>query len=105
MEKANNDVEKFTVKFITEQYQKLKAGARESWEPVKQYGTIDKGVGSINKSNKSDNNSNNNKSGRVAKATDGNEKKNRNKCKKCGHFMEKQSVEKKTRDMNHAHII
>ena len=30
MKKANNDVDKFTVKFMTEQYQKLKARARES---------------------------------------------------------------------------
>ena len=52
MEKANNDVEKFTVKFMTEQYQKLKAGARESWEPEEEYGTIDKGLAaSINPTN------------------------------------------------------
>ena len=30
MEKANNDAKKFTVKFITEQYLNMKAGARES---------------------------------------------------------------------------
>ena len=94
MEKANNDVEKFTVKFMTEQYQKMKAGSRESLEPVKDYGTIDEGVGSIVKSNKSNNNSNNNKSGRVAKATDGKEKKDRNKCKDCGHFHGKSECRK-----------
>ena len=49
MKKANNGVEKFTVKFMTEQYQKMKAGSRESWKPVEEYGTIEKGVGSINK--------------------------------------------------------
>ena len=89
MKKANNDVDKFTVKFMTEQYQKLKAGSRESWAPVTEYGTIDKGVGSIDKSksNNVSNNSSNSKTGRVAKATEGAEKRrDRNKCSKCGHF-------------------
>ena len=96
MEKANNDTEKITVKFITAQYQKMKSGARESWEPAKEYGTIDKGVGSINKSNKSNNNnSTNNNPGGVRKATDGNKKKGRNTCKNVDTFMEKQIAKRK----------
>ena len=99
MEKANNNVDKFTVKFMTEQYQKLKAGSRESWAPVTEYGTIDKGDCSINKSKS--NNSNNKPAPRVAKATEGAEKKrDRNKCKDCGHFHGKQEFgkEKKKHD-------
>ena len=86
MKKANNNVNKFTVKSMTEQYQKLKAGARESWKPVEEYGTIDKGVGSINRSNQNSN-SNNKTAPRVAKAAEGTTKRrDRNKCKDCGHF-------------------
>ena len=86
MKKANNDVNKFTVQFMTEQYQKLKAGAREAWEPVESYGHIDKGVGSINKSNQKSN-CNNKPAPRVAKAAEGTTKRrDRNKCKDCGNF-------------------
>ena len=72
MKKANNNVEKFTVQFITEPYQKMKAGARESWKPVENYGHIDKGVGSINRPNKNNqkNNNDNKPTPRVAKAAE-----------------------------------
>ena len=86
MEKANNNVNKFKVQFMTEQYQKLKARATEAWEPVESYGHIDKGVGSINKSNQKSN-SNNKPAPRVAKAAEGTTKRrDGNKCKDCGHF-------------------
>ena len=100
MKKANNNVDKFTVKFMTEQYQKLKAGARELWKPVEEYGTIDKGVGSIDKS-KQNNNSNNKMAPRVARATEGTKKRrDRNKCKDCSHFHGKTECgkERKKRD-------
>ena len=92
MKKANNDVDKFTVKFMTEQYQKFKAGARESWKPVEEYGTIEKGFGSI-KNSKQNNNSNNKPAPRVAKATEGTKKRrDRKKCKySCSQRTEKVS--------------
>ena len=90
MKKANNNVDKSMVKFMTEQYQKLKAGARESWKPVEEYGTIEKGIGSIDKS-KQNNNSNNKTAPRVAKATEGTEKR-RDRNKDCGLFHEKNEV-------------
>ena len=80
---------------MTEQYQQMKAGSRESWAPVTEYGTIDKGVGSIDKS-KQNNNSNNKPAPRVAKATEGTKKRrDRNKCKDCGHFHGKTECRKK----------
>ena len=88
MEKANNDAVKFTVKFFVEYYKKMRAGARESWQRVKDYGTINRGAKSV--SDKPNNNKNNsNKSGRVAKTTDSNGEKKESrdhKCTKCGHF-------------------
>ena len=52
MEKANNDDSKFTLEYIKEQYKKMKAGARSSWAPVADYGTVDMGVNTNNKTNK-----------------------------------------------------
>ena len=90
MKKANNNVEKFTVQFIIDINQKMKAGAREAWKQVENYRHIDSGVGSTNRSNQNNqkSNSNNNKpTPRVAKAAEGTPKRrDRNKCKDCGHF-------------------
>ena len=53
---------------------------------MEEYGTIDKGIRSIDKS-KQNNTSNNKPASSVAKATEGTDKRrDRNKCKDCGHF-------------------
>ena len=87
MKKANNDVEKFTVPFIVEVNQKMKAGAREAWKQVENYGYVDKGVGNTNNSNQNNQKNNNKTAPRVAKAAEAAPKRrDRNKCKDCGHF-------------------
>ena len=62
MEKANNNANKFAVEFIKEQYKKMKAGARSSWQPVSDYGKIDTRANSISNRTNSNKNTNNNKS-------------------------------------------
>ena len=79
-EKAQNDVDKFTIPYIVEIDQKLKAGARDAWKHTENYGYVDKGVGNQNKNN-------NKPTPRVAKATESAPKRrDRNKCKDCGQF-------------------
>ena len=80
MKKANNDVEKFTIPFIVEINQKLKAGARDAWKQTDNYGYVDKGVGNQNRNN-------NQAAPRVAKTADpATNKRERKKCKTCGQF-------------------
>merc|ERR1711954_209127 len=80
MKKSNNDVEKFTIPFIVEINQKLKAGARDAWKQTENYGYVDKGVGNQNKNN-------NKPAPRVVKAAEAApNRRERKKCKDCGHF-------------------
>ena len=80
MKKAQNDVEKFTIQFILDTDQRLKAGSRDAWEHSDKYGYVDKGVVKQNKNN-------NKPAPRVAKATDAApNRRERNKCKDCGKF-------------------
>ena len=70
MKKAQNYVEKFTVQFILDMDQRLRAGSRDAWKHSDKYGYVDKGV-SNNKNNNNKNNNNSNKPApRGAKATE-----------------------------------
>ena len=92
MKKANNDVEKFTIPFIVEINQKLKAGARDAWKQTDNYGYVDKGVRNQNRNN-------NQAAPRVPKAAEPAPKieKGRN-AKPVGNFMGQTNVEKRGRD-------